>query len=104
MKLSIESVQLFLIETDFELNPTQDKLSFPMIVRYYNLLMIGETPPNIKVDNKSIVDGHHRYISGCIAGKFPSTQNYIKPNGTSIYLWSEVLVVADDYLENYDKQ
>lgn len=47
----------------------QESVSLPMIKEYVARSLAGEVAPAILVDGKFIVNGHHRYIAGLIAGK-----------------------------------
>jgi hypothetical protein len=97
-EINLEYVQNYLRETTFDLVPTQSKLSFPMLERYYKRLQKGEYLHPIKVENdKAIVDGHHRYICGHILGQQLDRQPYPRPNANQIQEWNTVFVDAEDY-------
>jgi hypothetical protein len=53
---------------------TQGTVSGPVVQRYVDRLLSGETPPAIKTDGDVIVDGNHRYVAGRLVGKEPPTQ------------------------------
>ena|SRR6218665_513411 len=100
--LSIEEVRKYLLTTQFDFNPTQQRISFPLIQRYILLLSGGSEAPAIQIDENSIVNGHHRYISGCIYERKPDTVPWLKATSTSILNWTEVIVVEEDFGANYD--
>jgi hypothetical protein len=102
--LSIEEVRGYLSTTEFDFNPTQDKISFPLIQRYVQMLKEGKEAPAIHVDDDIIVNGHHRYISGCLYERKPSTVPWTKAPSTPILNWTIVIVVEDDFGSNYDEQ
>lgn len=102
MELTIEYVQKYILENKFGLLPTQDKISFPLIKRYYEMLIDGKTPPPIKIDGRAIIDGHHRYISGHIHRSSPDICESIRPKGIEIRSWLNVIIDSADFNENYD--
>lgn len=53
-------------ETD--LRPSQQSVSIPVIIRLYKKMKGGIRFSNIKVENGTICDGHHRYIASLLAG------------------------------------
>jgi filamentous hemagglutinin len=99
-EITLEYVQKYIRENRFDLLPTQDKISFPMIVRYYGMLKNGEIPPAINIENDVIVDGHHRYISGHIYGSVPEKCTWIRPIANEIKSWDAVVVHAEDFRPN----
>ncbi len=94
---NINSLQKFLRETQFELLPSQPKLSYPMITRYVRKLLNGENPPPIKIEGQAIVDGHHRYISCCFVGVEVERHPYCRPKANEITNWDLVVVDEEDY-------
>lgn len=94
---TINSLQKFLRETQFELLPSQPKLSYPMITRNVRKLMNGEHPPPIKIEGQTIVDGHHRYISCCFVGIEVERHPYCRPKANEITNWDLVVVDEEDY-------
>jgi hypothetical protein len=94
---TFEYVRRYIQETNFDLVPTQGKLSFPMLKRYFICLQKGQTPHPVRVAHSAIVDGHHRYISGHIFGKCPEIVPYIRPNANQITTWANVVVDIEDY-------
>ena len=64
----------------------QQKVSVPVINRYIERALRGETPPNIKItDTHVIIEGNHRYIAGYVTKRLPGTDPYpdSKPNAPS---------------------
>ncbi|MGL4599822.1 MAG: hypothetical protein ACRCYO_20020, partial [Bacteroidia bacterium] len=90
-------VRQYIQQTNFDLVPTQQRLSFPMLKRYYMLLRNGHLPKAIHVAESAIVDGHHRYISGHLFGKCPEEVPSIRPKANRISTWANVVVDEEDY-------
>lgn len=52
---------------DFNLKSSHDKLCFPIIYRIYRKMIIGIKFHGIKVNEDTIIDGHHRYLASQLA-------------------------------------
>ncbi|HXD92533.1 MAG TPA: hypothetical protein VNX01_04930 [Bacteroidia bacterium] len=100
--LTKEYLEQYLKEGTFDRAPTQTAISFPLIEKYVKMLENGQEPPEIKVEDKAIVDGHHRYISGHICGKIPLERPYVRPQASEVRAWSSVSVDSVDYQSDYD--
>lgn len=96
-EISHTYVQKYIEENQFDLLPTQQKISFPMIERYYRMLKKGERPLAIKIAGDTIVDGHHRYISGHIFGEIPEKSEWILPKANEVRKWNMVTVASEDF-------
>lgn len=96
-EITIEYVQQYIKTNQFDLNPTQGKISFPLIVKYCKMLKEGNIPPAIHIEDDAIVNGHHRYISGHILGKIPDTNLWIKAKANEVITWDCVTVDNEDY-------
>lgn len=68
-----------------------------MILRYCKMLVDGDRPLPIKIEDDAIVDGHHRYISGHIVGTLPDTCNWTRPKANEIKTWDKVIVYEEDF-------
>ncbi|MNJ88818.1 hypothetical protein D3C87_63750 [compost metagenome] len=62
-KITYQQVKLFIETNSIKFNPSQNKISYPIIVRIHKRLQQGHRFGNIKVHNTTINDGHHRFIS-----------------------------------------
>ncbi|WP_341903669.1 hypothetical protein [Fluviicola taffensis] len=62
-EINFEQVKLFIETNPLKFNPSQKKISYPIIVRIHKRLQEGHNFSNIKVLNNTINDGHHRFIS-----------------------------------------
>ena len=96
-------IEKYLKEETFDLMPTQTKISFPLIIRYIQLLREGKEPPPIKIADRAIVDGHHRYISGHIFNLNPPHCDWIRSNASEIGNWNKVFVDSTDFESGYDE-
>ena len=66
---TITDEQIYEVMKDAPLQTQQSAVSKPVIQRYYEKIMNGETDvPPIKVDGNIIVNGNHRYIVCRLAG------------------------------------
>jgi len=98
LKIDKEAVEKFLKETDFDLKPSQGKVSFPIIERIYRRLQNGHAFGSIHISKGKIVDGHHRYICLKLLGY---TIEYTSGGqNTSVgkdYEWKNITIDTDDY-------
>ena len=62
-EINFEQVKLFIETKPLKFNPSQSKISYPIIVRIHKRLQEGHVFSKIKVHNNTIHDGHHRFIS-----------------------------------------
>jgi len=80
------------------LKTRQEKVSVPMIQRYFDRLSDGDIPPAIKVANGVIVEGNHRFLAGLAFGKLPNTQSWTeRSNPGPIVPWDQVVFDPVDY-------
>jgi len=98
LEITYEQVKLFIEENSLKFNPSQNKISYPVIVRIHKRLQEGHSFGNIKVHNNTISDGHHRFISLSLlnmdvihdkAGENTTKREEIK--------WQDVELDSDDY-------
>jgi len=54
--------------------------------------MSGEIPPPIKVVDRVLCDGHHRYIAGLIYGEEPDTIPWALPTNYIVRKWQDIEV------------
>ncbi len=69
-RITKEIVVEFIRNNEIELSSTHTKLCLPVINRIFKKMSAGIKFPGIKVENKMICDGHHRYIASIMAN-FP---------------------------------
>jgi hypothetical protein len=113
IEITYEEVKNFLFETEFEYQPGQIEISFPILKRIHRRLQQGNSFSPIKTRSGRIVDGHHRYICHKLLKIDPETT----VGGANSYqfqlVWNQVNLTIDDYddeeaiqrfSERYDKQ
>lgn len=97
IEITFEEVERFLQETEFDHEPGQIEISFPIIQRIHRRLQQGNSFSAIKISNGRIVDGHHRYICHKLLDRDIETTlggtntNYVE------FVWNKVNLTADDY-------
>lgn len=86
-----------LLNREFELKPTQNKISLPIVFRIFKKMKANLKFDAIRVCDNILIDGHHRYIASVMANvtteQFPSTKNH---NQTT-FEWKEVIIITTDY-------
>lgn len=86
-----------LLNREFELKPTQNKISLPIVFRIFKKMKANLKFDAIRVCDNILIDGHHRYIAYVMANvtteQFPSTKNH---NQTT-FEWKEVTIITTDY-------
>lgn len=86
-----------LLNREFELKPTQNKISLPIVFRIFKKMKANLKFDAIRVCDNILIDGHHRYIASVMANvtteQFPSTKNH---NQTT-FEWKEVTIITTDY-------
>jgi hypothetical protein len=80
-----------------ELISSHAKLFFPVIERISKKMVIGVQFDPIKVHDKLIIDGHHRYIASLLAGyeieRVPSIRSIAKKETA----WELVELIEEDW-------
>ncbi|RZJ71276.1 hypothetical protein [Flavobacterium sp.] len=112
-EITFEEVKRFLQETEFDHQPGQIEISFPILQRIHRRLQQGNSFSAIKTRNGRIVDGHHRYICHKLLNIVPET-NVGGANTHQIeFEWKMINLTPDDYddedsakrfVERYDIQ
>jgi hypothetical protein len=82
---------------DAPLKTQQNAVSLPAIQRYIDRLVKGDVSPPIKIDNGIIVDGNHRYISGRVFGKEPSTIDWYGGKNENVIKWDDMTIDPFDW-------
>jgi hypothetical protein len=112
IEITYEEVEKFLIETEFDYEPGQIEISFPIIQRIHKRLQQGNSFSVIKTRNGRIVDGHHRYICHKLLALMPETADGGANSHQVEFVWRNVNLTIDDYddedararfAERYDK-
>lgn len=84
-------------ESDYILFSTHSKLCLPIIKRIYKKMINGIKFDDIKICNKLIIDGHHRYISSLLANIKLEEVKSSKTSATIEYKWSAVEFVEEEW-------
>jgi hypothetical protein len=112
-EITYEEVQKFLSEAEFDYQPGQIEISFPIIQRIHRRLQLGNSFSAIKISGERIVDGHHRYICHRLLEIKPETTVGGANSHKVEFVWSDVNLTTVDYddeetkqmfAERYDKQ
>lgn len=86
-----------LLNREFELKPTQNKISLPIVFRIFKKMKANLKFDAIRVCDNILIDGHHRYIASVMVNvtteQFPSAKNH---NQTT-FEWKEVTIITTDY-------
>ena len=113
IEITQEDVKKFLQETEFDHNPSQQEISFPVIQRIHRRLQQGNSFDAIKVLDGRIVDGHHRYICHKLLNIQPESTLGGANSENIEYVWAEINLSTIDYdsdekkrdfVYRYDKQ
>ena len=85
-KIKRENIIKVIQETENVLVTTHNKLCLPIINRIYNKMINGIKFDDIKVFEKVIIDGHHRYVSSLLANiKAQKAQSKTSPVAKKVY-------------------
>lgn len=76
---------------------THKKLCIPIINRIYKKMIKGIKFEDIKVCDKLIIDGHHRYVSSLLANSKLNQVKSSKTNATIKYDWKDVIFVEEEW-------
>lgn len=90
-------IENFLAQANFDLQPGQGAISFPIIQRIHRRLQQGKRFSSIKVYEGIITDGHHRYICLSILGLEVEHSKGGKNPSAEGYTWKGLDVVENDY-------
>jgi galactitol-specific phosphotransferase system IIB component len=84
-------------DSDYILITTHRKLCLPIINRIYKKMINGIKFDDIKVCDRLIIDGHHRYVSSLLANMKLDEAKSSKTNATIEYDWKEVEFVEEEW-------
>src|SRR5580658_9058931 len=95
--ISLEAIQNYLAQTEFELKPSQDRLCLPVLKRIIDKIIRGAKFSPIHVVNDLIVNGHHRYISYSFLNLPIETTTWRKGQAHEPGNWNEVAIEVEDW-------
>ncbi len=113
IEITYEEVKEFLFEKEFDYQPGQIEISFPILMRIHKRLQQGNSFNAIKTRNGRIVDGHHRYICHQLLNIIPETIMGGENSSKFEFTWKQIYLTKDDYddadtrrlfAERYDKE
>lgn len=85
-------------QIEIEMNLVEnDSLSYDMVQRYVEMLENGSAPPEIRVSNGIVIEGHHRFIAGRIFGIEPAQQQWSAPSSLRGLNWSDIIIETTDW-------
>ena len=82
---------------NFTLQPTQNKLCFPILQRIHYKMKIGVPFENINVHEGLLINGHHRYICSLLLKLTLNINPWSSPLQTTIYKWPEIQIEINDW-------
>lgn len=100
-EITEQRVKEILLTQEFQLLPTQNRLSLPIIIRLYNKMCLDIKLPPIKTCDNLIIDGHHRYISTLLSERNIEIEKTHKSSATELHSWKNIELV-DDYESDSD--
>lgn len=95
--ITSEYVHLCLNAYKHHLKPTHRKICLPIIQRIYTKMKIGLRFPPIKINDRSVCDGHHRYIAARLACRKVEMIEWSISRSTMTYDWKEVVLETSDW-------
>ena len=95
--ITIDEICKFLKFGNFEFLPTQSKICFPIIQQIYYKMKLGVEFENINIDEKLLIDGHHRYLCSLLLNRNLATNVWSSPSNIHIYQWGQIQIDAIDW-------
>lgn len=92
-----EFISNYIKQNAIQLNSTHKQLCIPIIDRIYRKMLAGIKFDPIKVNDKLICDGHHRYLASLFAGYPLHTIPYPKTSATEMVPWTDVYFEEEDW-------
>lgn len=92
-----EIILALIRKNEIELSPTQLKLCLPVINRIFKKMSAGIMFSSIKVQDKLICDGHHRYIASILANFPVDRVTGTITSATRIVHWESVTFEDEDW-------
>lgn len=96
-KINKEIILKTIQESDYILFSSHNKLCLPIIDRITKKMINGIKFDDIKVCDKLIIDGHHRYISSLLSNMKLEEAKSSKTSATKKYDWSNVEFVEEEW-------
>lgn len=90
-------IEDFIKENEIELSSTHSRLCLPVIIRIYKKMAAGIRFPGIKVENKLICDGHHRYVASLLCNFSLDRIPAQSTSATTLVHWESVLFEEEDW-------
>lgn len=95
--VSKESIEDLIRKNKLELAPTQHTLCIPIIDRIFRKMVAGIRFADIKVKDKMICDGHHRYVASHLANVPIGIVPAWTTSSTVVRDWITVLLATEDW-------
>jgi hypothetical protein len=95
--ITIEAVKRCLESDDIDFESTHDKLCLPIINRLYKKMKIGLRFSEIKVADRLIIDGHHRYVASRLAKIELDRIPWQSTSATITTSWRDIDFIEEDY-------
>jgi hypothetical protein len=95
--ITVEHIRNFLVQTEFELKPTQGSLCLPVLLRIIDKINRGARFSPIHVVDNLVINGHHRYISYSFLNLPVETTTWRHSEATEAKEWNEVMVELEDW-------
>ena len=96
-KVNKEMILNAIAASNYILIATHSKLCLPIINRIYKKMINGIKFDDIKVCDRLIIDGHHRYVSSLLANIKLDEAKSSKTSATIQYDWTEVEFVEEEW-------
>lgn len=100
IEITSKEIKKFIENNEIPLISTHHKLSLPVIKRIYKKMVNGIKFDDIKVCEKLVIDGHHRYISSLLAEREIGKITSLKSSATKEYKWSDIEFDENDWDTN----
>jgi hypothetical protein len=100
-EITEEYVKEFMKKEKFDLLPSHKRLSLCIINRIYKKMIHGILFEPIKVNQKLIIDGHHKYVSSKLAKFIIDITDCHKTSATEVYDWNEVEFSKEEWDTKY---
>jgi len=96
-EITLECIQNYLAQTEFELKPSQNSLCLPVINRIIDKIRRGAKFGPIHVVGDLIINGHHRYICYSFLNLSIEMTTWRLSNANTPKAWKEVKVEIEDW-------
>lgn len=96
-EINKEEILIAIAASNYILIATHSKLCLPIINRIYKKMINGIKFDDIKVCDRLIIDGHHRYVSSLLANIKLDEAKSSKTSATIQHDWKEVEFVEEEW-------